>query len=199
MTKKIVLASASEKRRQILNSAGIALEVRPAAIDELSIRQALKLEGADPKEMATSLAEIKARRVSRPSDGRLTIGCDQILEFEGQSYGKAADLIEATTFLQKLRGKTHFLHSAAVVCEDGHVVWRGIASASLTFRNFSDKFLDRYLQRGGTSLLDSVGCYRIEEEGIRLVAKLSGDIYAVYGLPMTSLLEFLESRGVLEN
>ena len=196
LTQTVVLASASAIRKRLLEAAGVKLDVRPAVIDEDLFRQSLQSEGASPAEMATALAELKARKV--PGHGKLTIGCDQILEFEGKAHGKAADMAAARAFLLRMRGRSHRLHAAAVICENGRPVWRSVTAAQVTFRPFSDRYLDHYLQRGGRELLGSVGCYRIEEEGIRLVADLSGDIYAVYGLPMIPLLEYLAERGVLE-
>ncbi len=197
MTRAVVLASSSEIRKRLLKEAMVPLHVVPAVIDEESARRSLRSEGASPLETATALAELKARRVSRPSDGKLTVGCDQILEFEGKAHAKAADMEAARELLLRLRGRTHKLHAGTVVCESGRPVWRGVSSAEVTFRSFSDSYLDLYLRRGGPGLLDSVGCYRIEKEGIRLIARLSGDIYAVYGLPMIALLGYLEGRGAL--
>lgn len=198
MTQKVVLASASETRKRLLSSAGVSFEAIAAVLDEESIRQSLTLEGAAPIEMSTALAEMKALRVSAQYNEHLVIGCDQILEFDGKAHGKARDLKVAKKFLQILRGKTHKLHSASVICENNIPIWRAVSSAEVTFRNFSDSYIDNYLQRGGHELLYNVGCYRIEEEGIRLFASLTGDIYAVYGIPMIALLGYLMERGFLE-
>ena len=199
MAKTVVLASASEIRKQLLEAAGVALQVRPAAVDEDRIRQALQAEGSAAREMAASLAEIKAMRVSAKAPETLTIGCDQILEFNGTAHGKAASLPEARGFLRKLRGKTHRLYSASVICDGGSTVWRACVHADVTFRNFTDRFLDGYIERGGSALLGSVGCYRFEQEGVRLIAKLTGDVHAVYGLPLIPILGYLAERGILES
>lgn len=191
----IVLASASSIRSKLLAAAKVPHIIQAAAIDEEAYRQSLQFEGASAIAMATTLAEMKARRISRRYSEHLVIGCDQILEFEDQAYAKVCDMEAARKFLQRLRGHTHQLHSAAVICENSNPVWRTVTSARVTFRSFSDAYLEDYLQRGGSKLLASVGCYHIEGEGIRLVADLSGDFYAVLGLPMTALLGYLMDRG----
>ena len=198
MTSGIVLASGSKTRRKILEEAGISLVVEPARVDEQSYRQSLEAEGASPLSMATALAEIKSRRVSHRHPQNLTIGCDQILEFEGKSRGKAADMSMAREFLWELRGHTHQLHSAAVICQDSQPVWRSVSTAHVTFRHFSDTFLENYLQNVGPEILSSVGGYQIEGQGIRLIANLRGDIYAVLGLPMIQLLGYLVSQGAID-
>lgn len=199
MPKTVVLASSSEVRKKLLKAAGVALITRPAAVDEEMFRQALAAEGAVAQEMATSLAEIKARRVSDRYPEMLTIGCDQTLEFGARAYSKARSVREAREFLIMLRGKTHRLYSAAVICDGGITVWRACTYADVTFRYFSDSFLDGYIKRGGSIMLSSLGCYRFEEEGVRLVAKLTGDVHAVYGLPLIPILGYLGERGILES
>lgn len=198
MNQTVVLASASIIRRKLLHAAGVPLEVKAANVDEEALRRSLIAEGATPIEMSTALAEFKSRRVSRQYEGQLIIGCDQILEFEKTAYGKVIDMDAAKKFLLKLRAQTHILHAAAVICVNEQPIWRSLSSVEVTFRYFSDKYLDAYLKRGGASLLNSVGCYHIEGEGIRLIANLSGDIYAVYGLPMIELLGYLTDQGILE-
>lgn len=195
LAQPVVLASASSIRSRLLEAAKVPHIIHAAAIDEDAYRQSLQTEGAAAIAMATTLAEMKAQRVSRRYSDHLVIGCDQILEFEDQAYAKVSDIEAARKFLQRLRGHTHQLHSAAVVCENSNPIWRAVSSARVTFRSFSDAYLEDYLQRSGSKLLASVGCYHIEGEGIRLVADLSGDFYAVLGLPMTALLGYLVDRG----
>ncbi len=199
MPKTVILASSSEVRKRLLKAAGVALKTRPAAVDEKKFRQALALEGATAREMAASLAEIKARQVSARNPDMMTIGCDQTLEFGGTAHGKVGSVREAREFLRMLRGTTHRLYSAAAICDGGSTAWRTCTHADVTFRNFSDSFLDGYIERGGSTLLSSLGCYRFEEEGVRLVAKLTGDVHAVYGLPLIPILGYLSERGILES
>ena len=199
MAKTVILASSSEIRKNLLAAAGVAFKVRPADVDEAKFRSALAAEGAAAREVAISLAERKARQVSGRYPDMLTIGCDQTLEFGGTVHGKAGSAQEARDFLVTLRGRTHRLYSAAVICDGGSAVWHSCAWADVTLRNFSDKLLDGYIKRGGSRLLSSLGCYRFEEEGVRLVAKLTGDIHAVYGLPLIPILGYLAERGIMES
>jgi len=152
--------------------------------------------GEGPRAIAASLAETKALKVSRTRPG-LVIGADQTLEFEGGLYDKAPDLAAARERLMALRGKPHQLHAAVVVAEDGEIVWRDLAVATLTMRSFSPAFLEHYLATEGEAALGSVGCYRLEGPGAQLFSAIEGDYFAILGLPLLGLLEFLRGRGVL--
>ncbi|MCY3880283.1 MAG: Maf family protein [Rhodobacteraceae bacterium] len=198
MSEGIVLASASEIRGRLLREAGVKLQVRPVAVDEALLRCSLEAEGAAALDMATALAAVKAARRSTKESTNLVLGCDQILQFEGKVFGKASNREGAREMLSRLRGKTHTLVSAAVFCESGREVWRGASQAEVTFRNFSDSYLDSYLEGADASLLQSVGCYHIEAEGIRLISGLKGDVYAVYGLPLIPILGYLIDRNVID-
>ncbi len=194
----MILASESDIRKRLLQAAGVPFVVVKARLDEESARAALDADGVLPGDMALALAELKARKVSLKNPAQLVIGCDQILEFEGRAIGKARNIDEARSVLQAMRGKTHHLYAASIICENGREVWRGRTKAAVTFRKFSDVFLENYLLRRGHEILGSVGCYQIEEEGIRLVAQLKGDLYAVYGLPILELLQYLTDRKAIE-
>jgi septum formation protein len=127
----------------------------------------------------------------------LVIGADQTLEFEGALYDKAASREEARARLLALRGKPHFLHSAVALALDGEILWSETACATLTLRDFSETFLDRYLDVEGDDLLGSVGCYRLEGPGAQLFAAIEGDYFAILGLPLMGLLDQLRQRGAL--
>lgn len=193
----IVLASKSAARRAVLDGAGVAYEATVAGVDEDAVKAAMLAEGHGPREVADALAELKAIRVSRSRPG-LVIGSDQTLDLDGQLYDKAPDLAAARARLQLLRGKTHRLHSAVVVAKDGAPIWREIVTASLTMRDFSDAFLDDYLETEGPHALGSVGCYRLEGPGAQLFSAIEGDYFAILGLPLMGLMDLLRRHGELK-
>lgn len=193
---KVILASKSAARRQLLAGAGVPHEAAVAGVDEEAVKQSLLAVGADPRRIAEALAELKAVKVSRGVDA-LVIGADQTLEFEGGLYDKVGDLKAARERLAALRGKRHMLHSAVVVAKDGAPIWREIVTATLAMRPFSDEFLDHYLEVEEEAALGSVGCYRLEGPGAQLFSRIEGDYFAILGLPLLGLLDLLRRHGVL--
>ncbi|MDB5477149.1 MAG: Maf/YceF/YhdE family protein [Phenylobacterium sp.] len=192
----VVLASKSLARRAVLEGAGVPVEIAVAGVDEEAVKASMLAEGATPRDIADALAELKALKVARARP-ELVVGADQTLEFEGGLYDKVANLDEARERLKLLRGKPHRLHSAVVVARGGAPVWRELASATLTMRNFSDGFLEDYLATEGAAALGSVGCYRLEGPGAQLFSKIEGDYFAILGMPLLGLLEFLRQHGAL--
>jgi len=192
----VILASKSAARRAVLDGAGVAYETVVAGVDEDAVKASLLAEGAGPRDVADALAELKAIRVSR---GRVefVIGADQTLDLDGQLYDKAETVEAARERLKALRGKTHKLHSAVVVAKEGAPIWREVATASLTMRDFSDAFLEDYLAAEGEAALGSVGCYRLEGPGAQLFSKIEGDYFAILGLPLLGLLDLLRRHGEL--
>jgi septum formation protein len=194
----LILASASPIRHQMLVAAGLDVEVRPVRIDEDGLRAALALDGATPRDMADMLAEMKARRCADRHSTGLVLGCDQILEHDGKAWGKAATREDAAGQLRTLRGQSHKLWSAAVLYRDAQPVWRNVGEARLTMRPFTDDFLDAYLDRNWPQVADAVGCYKIENEGIRLFSDISGDHFTILGLPLLPLLGYLALQGAID-
>ncbi|MDZ4097470.1 MAG: Maf family protein [Methylophilaceae bacterium] len=197
MKKPLILASSSPTREKILRAAGLVFTAQSPRIDEDAIRITLKSEGAHPRDIADALAEMKARKIADRNPDALVLGCDQVLEFDGQAWGKAETVAEAHTQLVALRGQPHHLFSALVLFDEGRPIWRHIGKATLTMREFSDIWLDDYLTRNWESIRHSVGGYMLEEEGIRLFTAVEGDYFTILGLPLLPLLAYLGQRGFI--
>lgn len=192
---RIVLASQSSARRMLLESAGLVISCRPAAIDEGIIKQRCRASGCDADATAMELAWAKAARIV---DGdAIVIGADQILSCDGEWFDKPADITAARAQLTRLRGRGHVLHTAVAVMRDGRRLWHHLARPRLWMREFSDDFLDRYLRLEGAGVLSSVGAYRLEGPGLHLFDRMEGDHDAILGLPRMALLEFLRQQGVV--
>ena len=194
----LIIASASSIRLSLLRSAGVEAEARPVRVDEEALRVSLEAEGADPRDIADTLAEMKARKRAEKDPEALVLGCDQVLDFDGKAWGKAETVYAARAQLQRLRGETHRLLSAAVVYDRGEPVWRHVGEVRLTMRSFSDAYLESYLSRNWDSVRHAVGCYKLEEEGARLFSRIDGDYFTVLGLPLLPLLGWLADRGSIE-
>ena len=192
----LTLASTSSARRAVLAGAGVAFEAVSPGVDEEAAKAHLLAAGADPRAVAQALAEEKALAVSRLRPG-LVIGADQTLELDGALYDKVTSLAAAGERLRELSGKTHRLHAALAVARDGAVVWRETQSPNLTMRPLSDAFIEAYLAQEGEAALWSVGCYRLEGQGVQLFERIEGDYFAILGLPLMGLLHLLRREGVL--
>ncbi len=195
---KIVLASGSEIRAQLLRNAGVCFDVAPARVDEDAFRGAMCASAASARDIADGLAEMKAQKISAKRPDDLVIGCDQVLNFQGQLITKADNPDTAITQLRQMRGQRHELLSAAVICEHGKPIWRHVGVVRLMMRSVSDDYLEAYVQRNWTSIRHSVGAYKLEEEGVRLFSQIQGDYFTVLGLPLLELLSYLTLRGDLD-
>jgi septum formation protein len=193
----VVLASASPARAALLRAAGITFIVDAAAIDEAAVKASLRAAGAEAAAAAETLAELKARRTARRHPGCLVIGADQVLECGGTLFDKPADAAAARGQLLALRNRKHELVSAAVVVRDDVRLWHQVGRASLTMRDFTECFVDAYLQTVGNAALASVGAYQLEGLGAQLFSRIDGDYFTILGLPLLALLDFLREQGIL--
>ncbi|KAA0580260.1 septum formation protein Maf [Azospirillum sp. B21] len=192
----LVLASGSRTRAAMLEQAGVSAILDKPLIDEDEVKAAGRAEGVPADAVAEALAELKAQRITRRHPGALVVGADQMLECEGRWFDKPADRAAARAQLLDLRGKTHRLVSCAVVVRNGERMWHKVDSARLTMRNFTEDFLDDYLDRVGDDVLHSVGAYQLEGLGAQLFQRVEGDFFTILGLPLLPLLGFLRVHGV---
>jgi nucleoside triphosphate pyrophosphatase len=194
---RLILASASQSRAKILHDAGIGFEVIPAHVDEETVKESRLAANQPYPVIADALAELKALRISAAHPGALVVGADLLLSFAGELVSKCTTMAQARDLLMRLRDRSHDLYSAAVMAKDGSVIWRHTERARLTMYPVSDGFIDRYLAQKGESLLSGVGCYRLEDEGAQFFSHVSGDYFAILGLPLIPLLSALREQGVI--
>lgn len=215
---RLILASQSRSRRDMLAGAGLRFELLPSGVDEHALRATFEpervLDEEYPIEVAELLAAAKAEAVSRTRPRALVIGADQVLALKSERTMRVADsdfraasheilekpnnLDEARAQLVRLRGHTHQLFSAVALAEDGEVVWSHVEAAELTMRTFSAAFLDRYIAAAGSRICESVGAYQLEGLGVQLFEEVVGDYFTILGLPLLALLEELRARGEIE-
>jgi septum formation protein len=194
--KPLVLASKSDVRGKILAAAGLRFEIRPAQLDERAVEA--KAGVPDAAAAARHLARAKALAVAAARPGHLVLGADQTLARGSTRFSKPADRAAAAEQLRALRGRTHELHSALALVRDAVVLFDCVDTARLTMRDFSDRFLDDYLDMAGDAALHSVGGYQLEGIGIHLFERVEGDYFTILGLPLLPLLGFLRQNGFVD-
>jgi septum formation protein len=191
----LLLASKSEIRRILLANTGIPVEVAASNIDERAVEQTAS--SRDPGAVATLLAREKARAVASVRPARLVLGADQTLALGAQRFTKPVDRETARSQLQTLRGKAHALHSAVALMREDTVLFEHCAVARLTMREFSDEFLETYLDIAGATATASVGGYQLEQVGVSLFEKVEGDHFTILGLPLFPLLAEFRRIGAM--
>ena len=197
MYERLILASGSTARAEMLRRAGVAFAISPARIDEEAFTAGLKASGADFRDIADALAESKARKVAAKHPDALVLGTDQVLEFEGRIVSKPKTREDAVQQLMSMRGADHKLHSAAVIFEGTRPAWRHVGQARLKMGMPSDAWIAGYVDRNWDHIRHSAGAYRIEDEGIRLFSRIDGDHFVILGLPLLEVLSYLAMRGTL--
>ena len=195
---RLILASGSAIRAQIMRQAGLDFEVISKPVDEAAIKEAMLDDKARMRDIADALAEAKSKRVSLTEPGYV-IGADQIMVMENKLYDKPQTIEQARERLKLMRGKTHKLMGAVVICYGGQAIWRHLAVTTLTMREFSDDFLEHYIELEGENLTRSVGAYRFEDIGAHLFSEVKGDFFSILGLSLLPVLDFLRVRGVIQS
>lgn len=193
----LILASSSSIRLELLQNAGVSVTAVAARIDEGAVRLALAQEQAKPRDVADTLAELKARKIADRNPGSLVLGCDQVLAVGDDIWSKPETVDEARDQLRRLSGQAHNLHSALVLYHNTQPIWRHIGAAKMTMRPLSEDYIQAYLTRNWPEVSYSVGAYQIEREGIRLFSAVEGDYFAILGLPLLPLLSYLSLRGFI--
>jgi len=191
MSNKIVLASKSRVRKNILEKNGFECAVKPANIDEEIIKESLIKEGATPLLISKNLAELKANKISKVLNGEIVIGADSVIDLEGNIISKPCNREEAMQILKKLNGKIHHLISSICVSKNGQMIWNYTDKASLTMKNMSDEDLESYLSKITDEALYAYNVYQIEGEGKTLFSKIEGDKDTIMGLPIKKIKQFL--------
>jgi septum formation protein len=191
----LILASQSKTRRMLLTAAGVPVEADPADLDERALEAGVQSQPAGA--VAALLAREKAMAVARRHGGGLTLGADQTLSFGAERLTKPQHRDAARSQLRALCGRTHELHSAIAFVQHGAVLFEHVGVARLTMRNFSERFLDLYLDAAGETVTASVGAYQLEGVGLQLFERVDGDYFTVLGLPLLEALEFLRRFGRL--
>ena len=193
MSNKIVLASESEVRKNILEKNGFKCDVKPANIDEEVVKQSLLKEGATPGLISKNLAELKANKISQSLNGEIVIGADSIIDLEGHIISKPSSRREAMQILKKLNGKIHNLISSVCISRNGMMIWNYSDKAELTMKQMSDNELKLYLSKITDKALYSYNVYQIEGEGKNLFSKINGDKDTIMGLPIKKIKEYLDN------
>ena len=193
MLNKIILASKSKVRKEILDKNKIPNEVKPSNVDEAPVKKSLIKEKAKPEIISKNLAELKANKVSLTQENQMVLGADSVIDLEGELISKPENREEALVILKKLNGKKHHLISSVCISKNGSMIWNYTDKASLTMKNLSEEDLKIYLSKIGDEALYSYNVYQIEGEGRSLFLNIEGDEDTIMGLPVKKIKEYLET------
>ena len=192
MLNKIILASKSKVRKEILDENKIPNKIEPSNVDEDVLKESLIKGGASPEIISKNLAEIKANKVSLKCLNQMVLGADSVIDLDGELISKPENRDEAFNILKKLNGKKHHLISSACISKDGSMIWNYTEKASLTMKNFTDEDLKLYLEKITDEALYAYNVYQIEGEGKNLFKNIEGDKDTIMGLPIKKIKEYLE-------
>ena len=192
MLNKIILASKSKVRKNILDKHNIFCEVKPSNVDEDIVKAALIRELASPEIISKNLAELKANKVSLSQKDEMVLGADSVIDLDGELISKPENREEALVILKKLNGKKHNLISSVCISKNGSMVWNYTDKAELTMKNFLEQDLKNYLSRISDKNLYAYNVYQIEGEGRNLFSNINGDEDTIMGLPVLKIKEYLK-------
>ena len=192
MLNKIILASKSKVRKEILDKNNIINTVEPSNVDEDIVKESLLKEKASPDIISRNLAELKANKVSKKNSENLVLGADSVIDLNGELISKPENRDEALNILKKLNGKKHYLVSSVCISRNGSMIWNYTDKASLTMKNFSDDQLKIYLSKISDETLYAYNVYQIEGEGRNLFSSIEGDEDTIMGLPIKKIKEYLK-------
>jgi septum formation protein len=192
MLSKIILASKSKVRKEILDKHNISCEVKPSNVDEDVVKESLIRESASPEIISKNLAELKANKVSLGQSDRLVMGADSVIDLAGELISKPENREEALIILKKLNGKKHNLISSVCISKNGSMIWNYTDKAELTMKNFTEEDLKIYLSKIPNEALFAYNVYQIEGEGRNLFSNITGDEDTIMGLPIFKIKEYLE-------
>ena len=188
---KIVLASKSKIRKEILAKHNIDCVVEHSNVDEEPIKNSLLIEGASPEIISKNLAELKANKVSQKLNDQFVLGADSVIDLNGELISKPEDREEALDILKKLNGKVHQLISSACISKNGNMIWNHTDSSELKMKNFNDDELSLYLNKIDTKILLAYGVYQIEADGLELFEYIKGDKDSIMGLPIKEIINYI--------
>ena len=193
MLNKIILASKSKVRKEILDQNKIPNTVEPSNVDEEIIKKSLIKEKASPEIISKNLAELKANKVSLKEIDQMVLGADSVIDFDGELISKPENRDEAFKILKKLNGKKHYLISSVCISKNGSMIWNYSDSSELKMKNLSSKDLEKYLDKIETKVLLSYGVYQVEAHGKNLFEYIKGDKNSIMGLPIKEIINYLET------
>jgi len=193
MLNKIILASKSKVRKEILDKNQIPCDVKPSSVDEDVVKESLIKELATPEIISKNLAELKANKVSLNQGDRLVLGADSVIDLDGELISKPESREEALLILKKLNGKKHSLISSVCISKNGSMMWNYTDKAELTMKKFSEENLKVYLSKISDEALYSYNVYQIEGEGKNLFSNINGDKDTIMGLPVFKIKEYLKN------
>ena len=190
---KIILASKSKVRKEILDKNDILNEVEPSNVDEDSVKNSLLKNNASPEVISKNLAELKANKVSQKKTEIFVLGADSVIDLEGELISKPNNRNQALEILKKLNGKKHYLISSVCLSKNGSMIWNYTDKAQLTMKNFQEKELEEYLAKISDDKLYAYNVYQIEGEGRKLFSNIEGDENTIMGLPIKKIKEYLSN------